>query len=765
MSYIKNQTKNETEIQLMKILFKTGGKRATKNMTSKRAYPHGVEAKFYRQLKSFFKPLTDYVNKYINENLEPLLRGDSDNVRLDTIPGSSYRGMVYNLEEWLTAYMPDISEIKNLSNNIILTSLGKTADEAMDFETTQFQKTIEKGIHVNLPTSAEWWNNMKSSWAEDNYTLITSNAKKFVSEINTLTEQAIVNGMSPAKLKSQIKKATEGLSDKHCKLLARDQMGKLNGQITQAQMEEIDLEMYVWDTSMDDRVRESHQLMQGVLCRWDDASVCSYDNGKTWEPRPAGAIDLHPGQDIQCRCVALAFYPELISEVEDVPMEEVMEDDPYTSELMDNYMADLSDEEKSIYKDCYDVFSEYDGNRNNAIEISYACATGDFTKLPTSVLNANELNWANLENKIRKSMELYSNKDFVVNQFQIARDIYQKGGKLPNFTCTQKELDNYITYLKQTKAFNSYEEMAKNNYGYEKYFALASKLPPTSTVGKATYYSGLLDYMELKNTELLKKSYDGFVNENKIFNYSQAKNMKYFDKCLSTANIKIGNFNINHLMGITEEAGTPWGTADINNDNFKSIAMFDHKISPFNKKTQQLTNVKFIDIDSKVAQQGIANKLYCDNNYPLSRKLSTKSITTNLPAYKGQKFKYHDDEFLRIEFSYNGRAKNYKVGDILKQSGVFATSPSEFHNAYWYDKKLAIGASHPVRFHLKRDATSHKYLSNIIQNDLHKAHYTANNPEEFDFALGKVKVVKVEDGFINNNKNYPIKEVYVEIVE
>lgn len=308
--------KNETEIQLMKILFKTSGKKPTKNITSQRAYPHGVEMKYFRQLKGFFKPLTDYVNKYINENLEPLLRGDSTEIHLDTIPGPSFRNMIYNLENWLSIYMPDIADLPTDSNNnVIFTALGKTADEAKAFGDKEFQKTIEKGIHVNPPTTSEWWGDMKSSWAENNYTLITSNAKKYVEQINNLTEQAIVNGLSPKKLKEEIMKATEGLSEKHCKLLARDQMGKLNGNITEAQMQEIGLDLYVWSTAYDDRVRDSHALMEGLLCRWDDASVCSYDNGKTWEPRPSGAIDLHPGQDIQCRCVALSFYPELEAEM------------------------------------------------------------------------------------------------------------------------------------------------------------------------------------------------------------------------------------------------------------------------------------------------------------------------------------------------------------------------------------------------------------------------------------------------------------------
>lgn len=328
------QIRNETEIQLMKILYKTQKKKPTKNLTSKRAYPFGIENELYRKLKGFFKPLTDYVNKYLDENLESLLRGDSTEIRLDNIPGDSFRNMIYSLENWLSVYMPDISDLPaDSNNNVILTSLGKTADEAKKFGDKEFTRIIEKGIHVTPPISSPWWEDMKNSWAKDNYTLITSNAKKYVSQINTLTEQAIVNGLSPAKLKEQIKKATESLSDKHCKLLARDQMGKLNGQISEAQMKEVGLDLYVWSTAYDDRVRDSHALMEGLLCRWDDASVCSYDNGKTWVPRPSGAIDLHPGQDIQCRCVGLAFYPELEAEMEGTSLNEQTEGLPDVQDL------------------------------------------------------------------------------------------------------------------------------------------------------------------------------------------------------------------------------------------------------------------------------------------------------------------------------------------------------------------------------------------------------------------------------------------------
>ena len=328
--------KNETEIQLMKILFKTNGKTPTKNLTSKRAYPSGIEQKYFCQLQSYFKPLTDYVKKYLNENLPQILRGDSADLHLDSIPGNAFDKMLYNLENWLSIYMPDISVLPDDSNNnVIYAGLGKTADETIKFSETQFKKIIEKGIHVDVPTTAAWWDKMKKSWMDDNYTLITSNAKNYVSQINSIVEQGVVNGLGVDKVTEQIFEKTNSLTKKHCKLLARDQIGKLNGQITQAQNEELGLDLYIWDTSMDDRVRESHAVMQGLLCRWDDASVCSYDNGKTWVSRPSGAVDLHPGQDIQCRCSALTYYPELIAEIENIGLEDITVDLPPVQDVID----------------------------------------------------------------------------------------------------------------------------------------------------------------------------------------------------------------------------------------------------------------------------------------------------------------------------------------------------------------------------------------------------------------------------------------------
>jgi hypothetical protein len=67
--------------------------------------------------------------------------------------------------------------------------------------------------------------------------------------------------------------------------------------------------MYDWVTCGNCKDRPSHATMDWVRCRWDDPTVCSYDNGETWQPRPKGATLSHPGKEDGCCCEA---HPYLI---------------------------------------------------------------------------------------------------------------------------------------------------------------------------------------------------------------------------------------------------------------------------------------------------------------------------------------------------------------------------------------------------------------------------------------------------------------------
>lgn len=83
-----------------------------------------------------------------------------------------------------------------------------------------------------------------------------------------------------------------GVTKSRAQLIARDQTSKLNASFNQARQQQIGIRKYRWSTSLDERVRPSHADKEGQEFDWDSP------------PPDTG----HPGDDVQCRCVALAVF-------------------------------------------------------------------------------------------------------------------------------------------------------------------------------------------------------------------------------------------------------------------------------------------------------------------------------------------------------------------------------------------------------------------------------------------------------------------------
>ena len=98
-------------------------------------------------------------------------------------------------------------------------------------------------------------------------------------------------------------------------LIARTETGKLNARINEAQAEDAGMEYYEWGAAMDGRTRPTHAAMDGRFCRYGEPDTWySYESGRmVRHPREPAAECFHgmPGEDFQCRCTALPYFPEL----------------------------------------------------------------------------------------------------------------------------------------------------------------------------------------------------------------------------------------------------------------------------------------------------------------------------------------------------------------------------------------------------------------------------------------------------------------------
>lgn len=135
-------------------------------------------------------------------------------------------------------------------------------------------------------------------------TLPNDVAQKVVKDIADYALQ----GERATTIAKLIKDKTDQHARASARLIARTEVSKTTTALTQARSADLGLDWYIWRTAQDgDRVRKSHQIMEGVLVNWHnppspealagEASVGNYHAGCIWN----------------CRC-----YPEPILDIDDV---------------------------------------------------------------------------------------------------------------------------------------------------------------------------------------------------------------------------------------------------------------------------------------------------------------------------------------------------------------------------------------------------------------------------------------------------------------
>ncbi|MEC5289396.1 MULTISPECIES: phage head morphogenesis protein [unclassified Aurantimonas] len=141
--------------------------------------------------------------------------------------------------------------------------------------------------------------------AARNASLIKSLAGDTVKRVEQTIYSAVINGETVAQVRMKLTKDFS-ISDRRAKVIARTEVAKLTSDLNRRRHEQAGITEYAFATSQDERVRKNHKAMEGLRCRYDDASVYLSD-GKWVSRSNVGGVQLHPGQDVQCRCVSRAF--------------------------------------------------------------------------------------------------------------------------------------------------------------------------------------------------------------------------------------------------------------------------------------------------------------------------------------------------------------------------------------------------------------------------------------------------------------------------
>ncbi|MCY4114500.1 MAG: minor capsid protein [Chloroflexi bacterium] len=112
-------------------------------------------------------------------------------------------------------------------------------------------------------------------------------------DLHTGISQAFADKPFDQQALSQVVREKGQVANWNLRRITRDQTNKAISNLTQARHLQLGNEEYVWRTVQDERVLADHADLEGTTQRWDQAPAIG-----------------HPGEPIQCRCVAEPVIPK-----------------------------------------------------------------------------------------------------------------------------------------------------------------------------------------------------------------------------------------------------------------------------------------------------------------------------------------------------------------------------------------------------------------------------------------------------------------------
>ncbi|OGU55474.1 MAG: hypothetical protein A2V66_11905 [Ignavibacteria bacterium RBG_13_36_8] len=239
-------------------------------------YPFAIERKYKKELLNFVNDLQKDFNDTIGKFLDYMINQQ----KIDLPRRDAWTDDVDKLVEILSLKYDKLAKERYSAMTV---NLGKSISK-LNLE--QWRKVTQSVFGIDLVNYEPWIGEMLKSFSKENVALIKSIKDKSLTNLEASIQRKIRTGTRVEVLQKEIKEEFNTTKSR-ARLIARDQIGKLNGQLTQLRQQEAGINSYIWRTALDERVRDEHEEREGQEFNWNDP--------------PEGG---HPGEDYQCRCYA-----------------------------------------------------------------------------------------------------------------------------------------------------------------------------------------------------------------------------------------------------------------------------------------------------------------------------------------------------------------------------------------------------------------------------------------------------------------------------
>jgi SPP1 gp7 family putative phage head morphogenesis protein len=218
----------------------------------------------------------------VRERLEPELaalaaeaqNGRGDGIRTDKDP-ASVNDLIDGISDaWFEEF----------PNERLARTAEKFATRTAKFQREQLSKQFKAVAGIDVVQAEPWLGPKVKAFTAENVALIKSVASDHFADIEKRLGAGLSRGERWEDLAKTIGDRYE-VAASRAKLIARDQVGKLYGDLNRTRQTQLGVTSFVWRTMKDNRVRDEHAALDGETFAWTDP--------------PEDGI---PGEAVNCRC-------------------------------------------------------------------------------------------------------------------------------------------------------------------------------------------------------------------------------------------------------------------------------------------------------------------------------------------------------------------------------------------------------------------------------------------------------------------------------
>lgn len=191
--------------------------------------------------------------------------------------------------------------------------VSSTAKYARGISIRDWQALVNDamGYDIDEPFYMETMEDLVNKWSYESTQKITSYPKEYLNQVQEVINWGFRTGQPLINVYRRLEKVT-GDSRSHVRMIARDQMGTLNYELTRYEHETMGVTQYKWVTKHDSRVRDCHRELDGHIFDWNNPPADWYMTVSRGIVYTGNYY--HPGQAIGCRCRAAPVFDEKVAE-------------------------------------------------------------------------------------------------------------------------------------------------------------------------------------------------------------------------------------------------------------------------------------------------------------------------------------------------------------------------------------------------------------------------------------------------------------------